>query len=102
MAPSGVTYSPRTAARREAIVARAYHGAGGWTDAIRLASAGLLPCEFSAFGAPKPYFYFENGELRPDNQPVPPPQPVAQDTFRRMWGRVNARSRLFDSSASTR
>ncbi|MGH7334037.1 MAG: GDSL-type esterase/lipase family protein [Candidatus Rokuibacteriota bacterium] len=43
-------------------------------------------CELSEFGAPKPYFYFEHGELRPGHQPVPPPPPAAPDGFRRIFG----------------
>jgi hypothetical protein len=43
-------------------------------------------CELSQFGAAKPYFYFEHGELRPGPPPVPPPQPLAQDAVRRILG----------------
>src|SRR5262245_24461527 len=46
----------------------------------------VVRCELSVFGAAKPYFQLQGGELRPGNQPVPPPQLVARDTFRRIFG----------------
>jgi hypothetical protein len=47
----------------------------------------IARCEFSEFGAAKPYFYFAGGDMRSGNQPVPPSQPVAQDAVRRVLGR---------------
>jgi len=46
----------------------------------------VVRCELSVFGAAKPYFQLEGGELRPGNQPVPPPPLVARDAFRRIFG----------------
>jgi len=46
----------------------------------------IVRCELSTFGATKPYFSLDRGELRPGNQPVPPPQPVGQDALRRILG----------------
>jgi len=43
-------------------------------------------CELSEFGAAKPYFYFEDGQLRPGHQPVPPSRPMAPDGFRMVLG----------------
>ena len=53
---------------------------------VSFISHDVVRCELSAFGAAKPYFYLQNGELRRGNQPVPPPRPVAQDAFRRVLG----------------
>jgi hypothetical protein len=46
----------------------------------------VVRCELSQFGAAKPYFYLEHGQLRPGQQPVPPPQPMAPDGLRRILG----------------
>src|SRR5262245_30590347 len=54
---------------------------------VSLIPEDITRCELLIFGAAKPYFTLEGGELRPGNQPVPPPQPVGQDTFRRIFGR---------------
>jgi hypothetical protein len=61
----------------------------------------IIRCEFSVFGAAKPYFRLERGELRPDNQPVPPPQPVAQDAFRRIFGHSFVMHTLMRNFAGT-
>jgi len=53
---------------------------------VSLIPEDITRCELRIFGAAKPYFTLEHGELRPGNQPVPPPQPVAQDTLRRALG----------------
>jgi hypothetical protein len=53
---------------------------------VSLIPHDVVRCELSVFGAAKPYFQLEGGELRPSNQPVPPPQPVARDAFRRIFG----------------
>ena len=46
----------------------------------------ITRCELRVFGAAKPYFILEGGELRPGNQPVPPPQPVTQDALHQVLG----------------
>jgi hypothetical protein len=46
----------------------------------------VVRCELSVFGGAKPYFQLAGGELRPKNRPVPPPQPVARDAVRRIFG----------------
>ena len=53
---------------------------------VSLIPEDITRCELRVFGAAKPYFTLEHGELRPGNRPVPPPQPVGQDTFRQTFG----------------
>jgi hypothetical protein len=43
-------------------------------------------CELAMRGAHKPYFRITDGKLRLENQPVPPPEPVPLDAFRKICG----------------